>query len=436
MLVDRFFEMEKKYDLFSMKENGIFIWDLFRMHIYLKYHFPETKKKYLKRSFSYKPLLWHFLIPSIKSIPYFMFKNGNIIIIPVSRHLNKDKKLHDKSLMNIISYYESAFIVENHDTNKAYLYDACCDFSRLFRKIYHTVSKKLSVSNYEIIRDALITTLGESKITYNELSAIYSNYWSDYTFYKWFFRIKHTRKVFFVQDGLKKGMILAAHSLKIATYELQHGSFDRSHLSYSYPDNIKQGSKFIIFPENLLTFGSYWGKDFNLPANIISIGNDYFTVNNSQEKSKENGLLFISSKIHGKDLAQLAVNFSIENPNIRIKFKLHSNEIDNIPLYDSLFGKYKNIEIIKSEHDLHQLIEISELVVLIASTVAYEALNFGKKIAIYKRVNFMDIQDLFKLPNVYLLENSSELGQILNLPIAKIDTVFFEKFNEKKMEII
>lgn len=85
----------------------------------------------------------------------------------------------------------------------------------------------------------------------------------------------------------------------------------------------------------------------------------------------------------------------------------------------------------KNEIDLNILIKRSSLVILIASTVLYEALSLSHKVAIYKRVNYHTQQDCFGLPNVFLFDSLEELEMALKAPERKQDLQFFESFHEK-----
>lgn len=446
-IADRFFRMEKKYDLFSLRENGIPIWDLMRHDIYIQYYYPpEINNSYRGNNIFTRCIM--ILKKIFSSIPYFLNKKGGVVIMSASRYWSANKYWYDKALMDIINYYGStAFILEVQNRSGRYACKACFDFGLYFRKIFYT-AKKISVQNFTLINKALMDSMGESKITYGGINKIYSAYLSDYLFYRAFFRLKKTKKIFFSQVFWAKGMIAAAHSLNILTYELQHGSFERDHLGYSYPGNIQKGNRSIFVPLHLLTFGEYWGRGFNVPADIIPVGNTYyneplFNIKEDEFIDKDcKQILIVSSKAHGNELSKLVICFieqmEDKGNNINIIFKLHDNESGNKMFYANLFEMYKNVKVIANEQNISVLIQQADLVVAIASTTIYEALNIGKKVAIYKRGNYLELQNLFELPNVYLFDDCSELKIILNRPLSLVNEkyTFFKNFDAKMIDLL
>ncbi|MBN1462950.1 MAG: hypothetical protein JW922_04645, partial [Paludibacteraceae bacterium] len=279
------------------------------------------------------------------------------------------------------------------------------------------------------IEDALINTFGDLKISYDELNKLYNFFLKDYRYYRFYFKLKGVKRLFLVQNGIQKGLFAAANSLGIEIFELQHGSFGKDHLAYSYPSSINPASN-IFVPNYLLTFGKSWGKNMNIPMRVIPIGNDYFTSSHPKVIS-DDSVLFVSSIIHGEELSKLAVSLSRKYPNRKINFKLHTNEYFKISFYESLFKDYPNICILKNEKDLSELIANSTLVVLINSTVLYEAINQKVKVAIYKKINYLSQSDTFKLPNVYLFDNLDELQKAIDAEKKESDVVFFEKFDQE-----
>lgn len=107
---------------------------------------------------------------------------------------------------------------------------------------------------------------------------------------------------------IQKGMIAAALDLNMQVVELQHGSFNREHLAYSYPSWVHR-SVYVIFPQFVLTLGQFWGTGMNIPAlKVVPIGNNCFVPDHSPVEN-DGSILFISSMIHGNDLAEVARNF-------------------------------------------------------------------------------------------------------------------------------
>ena len=212
----------------------------------------------------------------------------------------------------------------------------------------------------------------------------------------------------------------------------KHGSFDRNHLVYSYPDIVPLVSN-VYMPDYFLTMGKSWGKGIYTPSQIIVTGNDYFISQKYVEKSKK-CLLFISTIVHGEKLSNLAIQFIIQHPDFCIKYKLHTNEYNMEAKYKSMFAPYPNIEILKNEIELGMLIARCEIVVLINSTVLYEALDQGAKVAVFKVMNYYSQSECFSFPNVFLFDTIEELEKAVSAEKKVSNIIFFEKFNKEKFK--
>jgi hypothetical protein len=70
--------------------------------------------------------------------------------------------------------------------------------------------------------------------------------------------------------------ILAAKHLGIVTAEYQHGMVSSGHDAYNFAPAILADHAYgQIFPDYLLTFGSWWGEQINVPIEKLAIGNPH-----------------------------------------------------------------------------------------------------------------------------------------------------------------
>ncbi|MDD2674373.1 MAG: hypothetical protein PHF81_05785 [Flavobacterium sp.] len=427
MVVDVFFKMEEESPLFDLQTDQVpAIWDSFRMYIYLKYYFPETNSIPIEKKNVSSELL---LITKnlILSSYYFMSKKGTNFIFPCSRYQDSSGFYYDKASMNAIETLGGhGFIFELQSMQRSYRYKSVNNYIFIFKKFFNT-KKNLPQNIYSVIEKTLTDYFGECKVAYADLNEIYKNYIFDFKYYKFIFKFKKTKRVFINQNGLQKGLIAAAKSLNATVYEFQHGSFNRDHLGYSYPELINVKSN-IIFPDHLITFSKYWGTKFNVPTkSLIPLGNDYF-FNEPFEVTSDESILIISSIIHGMELCQLANEIAEIFPNRIVNFKLHSNEYTSEDDYRKFLSSYPNIKIIKNEIDIPQLAALSDLVILINSTVLYEVLNLSKKVAIFKRQNYYGQHDVFNFSNVYTFDLATELKSIIANVAVETKNIFFDSF--------
>ena len=182
-------------------------------------------------------------------------------------------------------------------------------------------------------------------------------------------------------------------------------------------------------PQYFLTLGESWGFNINIPTRKFVLGNDYFVTKKYEEKL-DHSLLFISSVIHGETLSKVAIEYAGMFPDIQIKFKLHPNEYFNEENYKYLFADYPKIRVLKNEFELGVLIARSEIVVLINSTVLYQALDQGAKVAVLKVLNYESQSECFNLPNVFLFDTVEELEKAVSAEKKECNVTFFEKFNK------
>lgn len=426
-IIDKWLKMEKDYNLFNKTlDQNIYVWDIIRMHIYLKYHFPEVEKKIISTNTrqKIKEYLINLNFTFLKLIRYLIYNNKKYLVLTTSRYKEQDK-YYDKATRDIIEFFgvNNCLIIEFQEYNKNYLYSSLNNFTFVFKFLFRF---KYKINNvvYDIIRNSLISTFNECKINECEINNIINNYLLEYKYYSFIIRIFRIKKIFINQNGLQKGLINAGKKNKIETFEVQHGSFEKDHLAYSYPDTISFNNN-IIFPDYLLTFSKYWGSYFNIPAKkIIPLGNNYFVPKYSLQKKEF--ILVISSIIHASFLTPLTIKLSTKYPTHKIIYKLHSNEFNYINYYRKTFSNYKNINIVYNEINLNNLLLGAYFIIAINSTVIYEALDLNVKTYIYKKGNYLN---LFTHPNLKYFSSLNEICITNNENINMNNQLFFSNFN-------
>jgi hypothetical protein len=427
--IDNIFNMEKKYSLFDMKTENIPVWDIIRYYALYSYitdvSFPPPKGNLRK------PLKCY--IALIKILLYsgfcLLFKKRPYILFGFSRNMDQNGMMYDVVCDDIITeLQDQILIVEKKKTLKKYRYKIEYNFVDLVKRIIP--AKNLPVELYRQIDTILKNELKIEGMSYNKANSLFRMQQKEYNYYRAYFTWKKPQKVFVV--GFQKGLVAAAHSLQIPVFELQHGSIDYSHITYSYPGIISRNDSRIFMPDYLLTFADYWGTDTNIPSKTYSIGNNNFAPETGQNHIKDASILFIS----GFDLSQIAIQYAQEYPEIIVKYKLHPNQYSGYKMYEKMFRNHKNIHILTNEFPMSALIAQATLVVLIASTVLYEALSWGAKVAIYKAANYESQSACFSLKNVYLFDTAKELHQAYLANKQPSEVCFFEKFNREKFRQI
>lgn len=416
--------MELENDLFSIgSEINLPLWDIIRYTVYRQYNYPKKERKKLdlpiQRSKKDLLVIANYIFTFLFGI---LFKRRKNLLITASRYVDKKGNYFDKSAEPILKALKKEYLIMEplvgKKTNHKYLYD----YSALLTRVYP--KKKVPVEYYKTIDKVLTENLGEHSYSYGELNAAYTAFESQCFFYKLvLFFIKPKNLI--ICTGNPKSLIVAAKKYNVNTFLVQHGGIEKDEIDYSYTPDITSESH-ILFPENVLTFGSYWGRNINIPAKkVIPIGNDYF--HSTPQADCDNSILVVSTIIHGGELKILTKNYAELRPDLKFVFKLHPNDFHLKNNYIDFFKNNKNVSVISVEEETNNLISKAQLVILIVSAVLYEALNQNKKVAVYKRINFERQLIFSNLPNVYFVNDASELDEVLTKKAEVLDLNFYQK---------
>lgn len=416
----------KKFEKFEISNHldkkilfGVYWWDVLRAPIYenliLKYKKKKLYKSYESKNFNKlnnfyalfkKVYLYFFLFFRIFSFnsPIWIKRNSYIVFghsrrllenniyldkytDPFLELFNSNKKfcVIEKPVNDIIKFPNSLAHYKPAITKNLFYSESLFFLFYIFKIFLRFKISKKSLKEINFINKDFKKRF---KLNINLLKKIFyllPNFKSEYYVYRLLFKIKKPKKIFIVCSTGSEAIIVAAKSLNIQTYELQHGSPSRGKLNYDYSSGI---SKFS-FPDYFLSFGSFWTRNVKLPIsnkNIIPIGFPYLNKKKNLKKKKLNQLLIISQIGKSKEL----INFTLKirkrlNEKIDILFKLHpsenSNEIQG--LLNNL--RKKKIKVIESKSsDMYKFLSESKWVLGVYSTSLYEALAFNCKIFVLK----------------------------------------------------
>jgi hypothetical protein len=212
----------------------------------------------------------------------------------------------------------------------------------------------------------------------------------------------------------------AARQLGIRVVELQHGVISPYHMGYHYP-NVKPGS-LEAFPDQVLTFGDYWcsAAAFPIPKeDIIATGFPHLEAQTSRYSSLKRNkrqILFVSQKVVGKELAEMAVEIAQRLPNYVIVFKLHPKQYRfwSDELKCLAVNKPANLLVVGGDGPpLYKLFAMSACQVGVFSTAIYEGLWWGLKTIILGLPGWEYMQRLIESGAALLGSNSDETIQYI-----------------------
>jgi hypothetical protein len=127
-------------------------------------------------------------------------------------------------------------------------------------------------------------------------------------------------------------------------------------------------------------------------------------------------------------LMGLAKEYAELNPADDVIFKLHPNEFPHQRKFEDLFRNYPNIRVVTNEYPTEEVIQSCHAIVLIQSTIAYQALQAGIPVFIYKRMTYYRHAHIFGSPNVTLIENARQIA--VTGSARHSEDIFFERFDE------
>jgi hypothetical protein len=423
----KFEYMEKEYDLFYMKYNNIFWWDLVRYQIFFLLYDEvsgiksiSVKKKNMRLSSTYFKLLFN----EIKYRYFFNSKQCDYLFYVSSREKDSKGYTIDNVAKNILNLYRrKSLILESfasieHPSN----YNSYYNFG-LRIKILINRRKKIRIENSlnQIIKNVFNIELNLDSIINENIK----KFIIEGAYYKKFLKDKNPKLIFMVQNGIQKGLISASNELKIPIIELQHGLINQFHPAYNYSKDINY-DHLTTFPNYLFSFSEYWHNIYLPKTMKIKIGNDTNYIN---ETAHDNKIGIVFANKYAKILIELTKELAVKYPDKEFVVKLHPNQGNEVDYIKEVFAAYSNIEVIYNEKNIKDILINIESIILVQSTVIYQALQNGCKAYIYKRQDYEIHQDLFNNKNVYLFDNISEIAVVIDKEFKKESNVFFNKFD-------
>lgn len=441
-----FFLMERKYRLFVIRTaDGLPVWDIIRYMVsyYLAYKDfnistnNSSKNKLVilvEKLFYASRSVFTFLMYFWRKTPNFQFG--------VSKIKNANGEYYDPYYDSIKDITPGEFMLYESIINKSnYSKDnRCFDVLPIVKKIAFLIPGYFSRINNEIaiVHDQISTAtvdffeielIGEA-----EIKKMLNEFRIEFLFYKWFLKFKKVERVFVTQNGVQKALFKAAKELNIPTYEFQHGDIVSSTLLYNYGDAGFNDKDNIIYPDVLLTFSDIWEFDKYIPSKCIEVGSNHLRFKPVKESNEKRGITIITSNEYNEVLQDLAIEIAATFKNIKVFYKLHPSQFDNVLEQEKFFCNHENIDVVAINMNISDLLSVSDEFVVIYSTVMYEVLQAGKKVFILKLSNYRCFKNYFHLPNVYLFDNIKDLYLLRKYALTKESNntipIFFKPFNK------
>lgn len=435
-----FFDFEKRHDVFKMKRDELFFWDIIRYDLYYSITrngidttstvgFSESLFEKIKKTLI---TLFHFF-------KFLFFNNWEYLFFCASRG-SIDNLKYDQNLNDIIQKlgYDKCVSCETFEfeSSKRYFKKSFFNPVGYFFEIFKIFFK----NNYDFsdLLSVVKNELGNTQLKNEQINNIISKYKTEYMFYMFVFKIKRPKLIFLNQNGIQKGLFSAAKECNITVVEVQHCVINEGQIGYSYNVDIEYDKNNLHLPSCFFSYSDFWTSNLFYPVDeIFAVGNSFlYSLRNVKRESMMKGLVVVSANIYGKELKDLILKLcEVKRPVYPIYFKLHPNQYYEKDYFVDQFSAFSNVHVISNDKTVYDLLRVIETVLIIQSTVLYEAHQMGNKCLIYKKQEYEVHKHVFNEQWVHLIENCFELDFLVNSEnvfTERDEPILFKDFDLKK----
>lgn len=238
------------------------------------------------------------------------------------------------------------------------------------------------------------------------------------------------RLVLLNQNGIEKALFRATREAGIPCLEVQHGLINAAHPGYAYPASV-HGAGRAMFPDVMFAFSQFWIDGCHYPArHCIAVGNDVFYPARMAPTPAGGAVLVISALKYHDALVRWLRETAPRAPSRRFLYKLHPGQASSLAAIQAQLADLQNVTVHGTDVTVQTLLAESSDVLLIQSTVAYEAVQAGRRLLIIPELDYATHSDLMTLDGVEVLQDAAALVKALahDRP-PRAPQVFFEPFD-------
>lgn len=402
-LCEAIWEAESIFDLLFWKTNGVYLWQANRMSFYyrlaqlasvLELPKPNSLKGYGKRLEIWTALLSGaaFYNPFIgeEKLDAIIFESTRQDVVDGKRidiytHYLAENFSNSAKRYHLLDRAKDGRHIKYYKKERRYL--DCLDLLvSLGTRVFRYKMNKEDRDKIAETEDYLSQKIGKKVTLFENYPEDIARFHVERKFYLSLFEKRQPYYVYCVNSyGGMAPMIQAAKEKGITVVELQHGTFSKYHLGYSYP-SLPEGEKLQYFPDEFYVWSEFWKSRIRLPieqSNIVKFGNMFFESQKARYSSvtrKKRQIVVLSQTVIGRRLASLILEASPILSSFQIKYKMHPGEYKVWKSYDALvkLSEMENVQVL-TDCDLYQIFAESEYQIGVFSTAIYEGLEFGLK---------------------------------------------------------
>lgn len=441
--IEKFVEIENRYNLYEKEAEGVRYWVYARYYIFSSV--LMTIKHNLKPAHQYKTKKLSDKLRIGMSLFYYSFvkrykipENVDILISTHPRRgMAEDGCYECCYTTDIIQHYHNCCILEFPDRyehkrpvrEKGIVYT---DRARVVSNLYYYFVKYICRKKYEKVKKKILqdVTIPLKEIKEAEqvkfdddlviaylLKQIF-NHKTREKYYDKIIRKAQPKVIVEVVSYAADCMVLneLGKRYHIPTVELQHGIMGGSHLAYYYG----RAKNIIQFPSYVFLFSEYEKRIARMPVGadkIKAVGYpryEQYLRSHYKPRTEKRGICFVSS-CDTNDLSYLAVelNRRLDLGKWRLFYKLHPEEYqyweDNYPwLLDT------GIEVVDGKgKSLYEIFSLCEVQIGVSSTALFEGLGFGLNTLLYRKIHSALFQELCDQGYMAYVENADDCMEML-----------------------
>lgn len=395
-LCELIWELEKKHNLYDLDVDGINPWLASRMVIYYdlaqkagileKPHADIPKGKRLNSFLNY-------IRNSVFRNPFFSRQSKSLIIpnprtkvlgkerIDVYTHFLKQELIERGE--SVIEYEKPYQGDHTNTSNNIFYADFPMLISRLVSKLLPTKIDGNSLKKLKAVEKDIEDWLGaDFDLAENLLSRAKYLRVSKYI-HRLLLQKINPEIIYVVISYGNTDIIAAAKSLGIKVVEIQHGTFSKFHLGYSFPIKVKNTD---YFPNEFWAWSYEWANLLpfeNISAKVKIRKFDYLNHlkgSYSYLKKQSGSAVVISQGALTEEIAHFILNKWEHFKDLKITYKLHPGEYSNWKSSPSLnYLVSEGMVDLVTDVDLYQLFTISEYQIGVFSTAIFEGVEFNLK---------------------------------------------------------
>ena len=241
------------------------------------------------------------------------------------------------------------------------------------------------------------------------------------------------RLVLLNQNGIEKALFRATREAGIPCLEAQHGLINAAHPGYAYPASV-HGAGRAMFPDVMFAFSQFWIDGCHYPArHRIAMGNDVFHPARMTPTPAGGAVLVISALKYHEALVRWLRAIAPRLSGRRFLYKLHPAQASSRTAIQDELADLPNVTVHGTDVTVQTLLAESSDVLLIQSTVAYEAVQAGRRLLIIPELDYATHSDLMALDGVEIVTDAAALVAALahDRP-PRASQVFFEPFDAQR----